>query len=412
MSLCAQTQRYVGGDISLLPSYEQYNTPYKDAAGKNIPDVISWFVDECGWNTFRVRIFVNPVDTKKEGVVQNLAYVKPLAKRIKDKGAFLMLDFHYSDTWVDATHIQAPAGWQGLNDSLMADTLGKYTAYVLDELIAYGATPDLVQVGNEIMYGLCGIKVHPYAQSGDNWTGYANLLKAGCAAVREKCPEAKIIIHTDRPTNSTYNNFYYRKLLDMGVDYDIIGLSYYPFWHGYLTAAQVAGKTDKNNLAAALSRLAADFPNKEVQIVETAYNYQFWPTSGVNYNTQDVWSCSVAGQYSFVCDLVTELKNHPNVTGISYWFPEENGNGGPSWSESTIVINSWLSRGLWNANTHALNKVSTTSHVAKELGTYVESPTALPATSVAPSAAKSLEDGRLVITRSGLRYAPDGRLLR
>lgn len=323
-----------------------------------------------------------------------------------------MLDFHYSDTWVDATHIQAPAGWAGLSDSLMADTLGKYTAYVLDELIAYGATPDLVQVGNEIMYGLCGIKVHPYYSAADNWTGYANLLKAGCAAVREKCPNAKIIIHTDRPTNKQYNQFYYQKLIDMGVDYDVIGLSYYPFWHGYLTAAQVAGKTDKNNLAAALSQLATDFPNKEVQIVETAYNYQYWPTSGVNYNTQDVWPCSKAGQYNFIHDLVTEAKLHPNLTGISYWFPEENGNGGPSWNANTIVIQNWLSRGLWDDNNHALNKVSTTSYAAKELGTYVESVTGLESVEMPKcQRAKQLENGQIVVVRDGKKYSVLGQKL-
>lgn len=396
---------YVGGDISLLPSYEQYKTPYKDANGNTIPNLIDWLVDECHWNTFRVRIFVNPNDTKKEGVVQNLNYVKPLAKRIKDKGAYFMLDFHYSDTWVDATHFQAPAGWKGLSDSLMADTLGKYTAYVLDELIAYGATPDLVQVGNEIMYGLCGIQVHPYASGSDNWTGYTGLLKAGCTAVREKCPEAKIIIHSDRPTNQGYNRFYYQKLIDMGVDYDVIGLSYYPFWHGYLTAAQVANKSDKNNLVAAISQLATDFPDKEVQIVETAYNYQYWPTSGVNYDTQDVWACSKVGQYNFVRDLVAALKPLGNLTGINYWFPEENGCGGPSWNAGTIVINSWLNRGLWDGkdNVHTLNMNGSQS-TAAALGEYLTPAAAIESTRATCSSVKRVKNGELFIERGGVIY--------
>ena len=406
---------FVGGDISLLPSYEKYNTPYKDLNGQNIPDLITWLVDQCHWNTFRVRIFVNPSDTKKEGVVQDLDYVKPLAKRIKDKGAFLMLDFHYSDTWVDATHIQAPAGWQGLSDSLMADTLGKYTAFVLDELNTIGATPDFVQVGNEIMYGLCGIKVHPYASASDNWTGYTNLLKAGCAAVRAHCPNAQIIIHSDRPTNQQYNRFYYQKLIDLGVDYDIIGLSYYPFWHGYLTAAQVASKSDKNNLAAALTQLATDFPDKDVHIVETAYNYQYWPTSeDVKYDTQDVWPCSKVGQYNFVSDLVAELKwHHPNVKGINYWFPEENGNGGPSWNANTIVINSWLNRGLWDASAHTLNTVGTgtaKTSAVHALGDFLAPFSAIenttdPSTS---AATKRIVNGQLLIERAGRTYTVTG----
>lgn len=402
---------YAGGDISLLPQYEKFNTPYKDADGKKIPDVLTWLINDCHWNTFRVRLFVNPKDPNQEGVIQDLAYVKSLGKRIKDAGAYFMLDFHYSDTWVDATHIQAPAAWKDLSEQQMADTLGKYTTTVLEELNAAGATPDLVQVGNEIMYGLCGIQVHPYAKQGDHWDAYAALLKAGCNAVREQCPQAKIIIHTDRPTNSQYNQYYYQMLVNLGVDFDIIGLSYYPFWHGYLTDAQVASKQDKNNLGKAISQLAADFPDKEVQIVEAAYNFQYWPTSGVNYDTRDVWKCSVEGQYKFAGDLVAELKNHSNVTGISYWFPEENGNGGSSWSESTIVIKNWLSRGLWDSSAHTLNKVSATEHAALKIGTFVSKAEGVSTTSTTTLPTKQLIDNQLVIICNDKRYDMIGRPL-
>lgn len=408
----AEDIRYVGGDISLLPQYEKFNTPYKDAAGNTISDVLTWFMNDCQWNTFRVRIFVNPSDPNQEGVIQDLEYVKSLGKRIKDAGAYFMLDFHYSDTWVDATHIQAPAAWKGLSDELMADTLGKYTTMVLEELNAIGATPDLVQVGNEIMYGLCGIQVHPYAKEGDKWDAYAALLKAGCNAVREQCPEARIIIHSDRPTNTQYNKYYYQMLETLGVDFDIIGLSYYPFWHGYLTDEQVASETDKNNLSKALTQLATDFPNKQVQIVETAYNFQYWPTNGVNYNTQKVWPCSVQGQYNFVRDLVAELKKHDNVTGISYWFPEENGNGGPSWNESTIVIKSWLSRGLWDSNKHTLNKVSATENAAQALGGYNPNPTGVQSSVLDNPTSKQLINNQVIITRNGKSYDILGNTIR
>ena len=362
----AQTEtRYVGGDISALPLYEQYNSPYKDVKGNNISDLLTWFVQDCGWNTFRVRIFVNPTKkdhggTSNPTVCQDLAFVTTLGQRIKDSGAYFMLDFHYSDTWVDATHIQAPSVWQGASDAAMADSVSAYTHRVLQTLKAEGATPDLVQVGNEIMYGLCGIQVHPYDKSGDNWDGYLGLLHAGCNAVREECPDAQIIIHTDRPTNTGYNSYYYNKLKNANVDFDIIGLSYYPFWHGYINAAQVASKTDKNNLVNAIKNLKTLFPTKRVHIVECAYNFQWWPSSGVNYDTQDVWPCSVAGQYQFVKDLVDNLKPLENVDGISYWFPEEAGNG-----DKGTVIPSWQNRGFWNENKstsgHAINKTGNVS---------------------------------------------------
>ena len=89
-------QRFVGGDISMLPMYEQHNSYYKDVNGAKINDLLTWLVQECGWNTFRVRLFYNP--TEGNGVVQDLPYVTSLGKRIKDAGAYFMLDFHYSDT--------------------------------------------------------------------------------------------------------------------------------------------------------------------------------------------------------------------------------------------------------------------------------------------------------------------------
>ena len=370
---CAQAQiRYVGGDISTLPLYEKDLSYYKDVNGSKISNFITWAINDCGWNTFRVRIFVNPTKADQDGTInpsvcQDLAFVTALGQRIKAAGAYFMLDFHYSDTWVDATHIQAPAAWKGVSDAAMADSISQYTHKVLQTLKAANATPDLVQVGNEIMYGLCGIKVKPYNDASSNWDGYLGLLHAGCNAVREECPDAQIIIHTDRPTNTGYNSYYYNKLKNANVDFDVIGLSYYPFWHGYLNAEQVASKTDKSNLVNAINNLKTLFPTKRVHIVECAYNFQWWPSSGVNYDTQDVWPCSVAGQYQFVKDLVDNLKPLENVDGISYWFPEEAGNGDyVNWSTySRLVIKAWQNRGFWNENAttsgHAINKTGAAS---------------------------------------------------
>lgn len=358
-----QAERYVGGDISMLPMYEQHNSPYLDLSNKAIDDLLVWFVEECGWNTFRVRLFVNP--TEGNGVVQTTEYVAQLGKRIKDAGAYFMLDFHYSDTWVDATHIQAPDAWKGANAEAMADSLGQYTKRTLEYLKQVGATPDLVQVGNEIMYGLCGIKVAPYdnANTNANWPAYINLVKAGCDAVREVCPQAQIIIHSDRPTNRSYNFYYYNKLVQGGVDFDVIGLSYYPFWHGYLTAEQATANGHKDNLVSAINTLATQFPDKRVQIVEAAYNFQYWPSQGINYNTQNIWACSVAGQYKFVRALVDALNPLPNVDGISYWFPEEAGNGDDTnWSTGgATVISTWQNRGFWNEDqTSSGHKINAT----------------------------------------------------
>ena len=428
--VCAQARtRYVGGDISMLPQYEQYSSGYKNVNGQKISNLITWLTAECGWNTFRVRIFVHPDQKAPDyqqtdyAIVQDLAYVTALGKRIKDAGAYFMLDFHYSDSWVDAGHIQAPAAWKGASDEVMADSLSAYTHMVLQTLKAAGATPDFVQVGNEIMYGLCGMQVHPEDKIGDNWTGYLGLLKAGCNAVREECPNAQIIIHTDRPTNTGYNSYYYGKLRDNEVDFDIIGLSYYPFWHGYLDAAQVADKSDKNNLVNAVKNLKTLFPNKRVHIVECAYNFDYWPTSGVNYDTQDAWPCSVQGQYNFVKDLVDNLIPLENVDGISYWFPEDAGNGdNVNWTtKEGLVEENWSNRGFWDVKSttsgHTINKTGspqsgqTAADVCAPyyMSKFVESTQDIEAVGEPASAVKKLMNGQVVIERNGNIYTLDGK---
>jgi len=334
----AQNGKYVGGDISLLPAYEEHNKPYLDENGNKIDDLLVWLNQTCGWNTFRIRLFVNPENSSDPAVCQDLEYVKKIGKRIKDLGAYFMLDFHYSDTWVDAGNIQAPVAWKNLSVDEKATKIAEYTKESLEALKANGATPDFIQVGNEIMYGFMGIKVAPYDKSDSNWDGYLKVLKSGCQAARESCPNAEIIIHTDRPSNVEYAKYYYGKLDAAGVEYDVIGLSYYPFWHGTLT-----------DLKKGLDGLKKNFPAKKVQIVESAYHFQYWPTSGVNYNTQNIWAATPLGQYNFVKDLIDCLADYPQVEGLSYWCPEDAGNGDDTnWDTSKgTVMTGWTNRGLW-----------------------------------------------------------------
>ncbi len=343
------TEHFVGGDISLLPSYEQYNTPYYDQNGSKISDVVSYVKESCGWNAVRVRLFVDPKErksTEHTGVVQDLAYVKKLGKRVKDAGMKLMVDFHYSDCWADPSYQEIPARWKSnTSNDVLADSVYTFTKNCLTELKAYGAEPDFVQVGNEISYGMLRRNnndfVNPSQSKNSNnagWARLSQLLNSGSKAVREVCPACQIVIHIERTEYSSYVANYYNYIND--VDYDIIGLSYYPFWHNSLS-----------KLGTTLNTLQSKFPDKPVQIVETAYFYQYYPDDA-SYNFQSTWPATEAGQLSFTQDLVAELLKHDNVNGLYWWFAEENGNGGASWSASTLVIDSWLNRGLWNDNNH------------------------------------------------------------
>ena len=360
MSLQADDQvlRLSGGDISLLPSYEKYNTPYKDQQGNKISDLVTYASTTLGWNACRVRLFVdpciiNPDDGTHQGEVQDLAYVTALGKRIKDAGMYFLLDFHYSDTWADPVKQVIPTAWQSLSEEQLYDTMYTYTRMCLRTLVDAGATPDYVQIGNEISYGILlrgksttsQDRIYPsdtYDSHPEQWGRFCGLLNQGAKAVREVCPKAQIAIHIERTPNRNACVQFYKNINQGEVDYDIIGLSYYPFWHGRLDV----------ELKNTLNALHEGNPDKQIQILETAYYNNYWPSSGISYDTRSTWAASPEGQDTYLADLIEALQQYDFVNGLYYWFPEENGCGGPSWNANTIVIDNWLNRGLFDPNNH------------------------------------------------------------
>lgn len=224
-------QRLLGGDISLLPSYEEAGTVYRDEAGKAVAP-LEYFKEE-GWNAIRVRLFVEPdrasAEHKGEGVCQDLDYVMKLGQRIKKAGYQFMLDFHYSDTWADPGKQFMPYRWKNSGVASLPDSVYQYTRKSLEVMVKAGACPDLIQVGNEITNGMMwpAAKVEPLGK--DNWDILVKLLESGAKACREVCPRAKIIIHTEKAGEWDKTKSYYNHLRQL--DYDVIGLSYYPMWH-------------------------------------------------------------------------------------------------------------------------------------------------------------------------------------
>ncbi len=340
-------EMYLGGDVSVLQSYLDKGVSYYDGQGSRIPDVLEYLKgDDVGWNALRVRLFVDPVRKDADGktdaqVCQDLDYVVRLCKRIKSEGFALLLDFHYSDTWADPANQWIPKAWASLSEDQLQAKVYDYTKECLQRLKAEGATPDFIQPGNEISYGmLWSSKVDRTSRTNrcfsdspqENWTRFIRFLQQATKACREVCPDAKIIIHTERAGKPNVLSDIYKRLSD--VDYDQIGLSYYPFWHNSLQV-----------LSQSLNTLATSFPDKKVQIVETAYYYQ-WP-QGIEYDFSDRWPYTPAGQAAFAKDLIAELRKHSNVNGLYWWFPEENGNGPDS-----SVLTGWINRGLWDNESH------------------------------------------------------------
>ena len=313
-------QKYVGGDISMLPKYEQQKATYLDKDGKAIADVLT-FLKEQGWNTIRVRLFVDPSKSGDKAVCQDLDYVKALGKRIKDAGLYFILDFHYSDTWADPEHQTIPALFVSVNTPAY-NYIYDYTKEALQALVAYGATPDLIQTGNEISFGMLwdGCKVSANdawnAYLDTNWDHFATALKNASRACREVCPQAKIIIHTEQCANNpTLDVAFFKRIKQHEVDYDIIGTSYYPYFKGELS-----------NLDKGLTQLETNFPEKQIQVVETGYPSKY-EVKGTTFDYTKTYPYSHEGQRKYTADLITILKKHNQVNGLNWWYAEANAKG-------------------------------------------------------------------------------------
>ena len=365
-------QKYVGGDISVLPKFEQQNAKYLDKDGAAITDVLE-FLKQQGWNTMRVRLFVDPSNDPDKCVVQDLEYVKQFGKRIKDAGLLFMLDFHYSDTWADPGQQTIPDSWK-IWSWTPDETVYKYTKESLEALVAAGATPDLIQTGNEISFGmLWGFvtdgKYEDWVEYGGHlvptsdwkdytdtrWDNFSNMLKAAGRACREICPEAKIIIHTEQCANNpTLDVAFFRHIQQYEIDYDIIGVSYYPYFKGPLS------KLDNG-----LTLLEKNFPDKQIQLVETGYPSK-WEVGGSSYDYTKTYPYTHEGQRQYTADLIATLQKHPQVNGLSWWYAEANAKG----------CTGDLATGWYNASLFD-NETGRALPALYELQTFADDPSAI-----------------------------------
>ena len=354
----AKAQKLVGGDLSLVPAYEAAGDIWLDADRHEIntyysDGMLTYLKDVAGWNAVRVRLMVDPSKDNYLATCQDIDYVKKFGKRIKAAGLSFLLDIFYSDTWTDVQAQWIPSGWgynRNTDTSTLAAKVKSYTTEVLNELKSNGAAPDYVQIGNEVSYGMLwdsasgASKNNAFYQSGTyakyetQIKRFAQLLQAAADGVKaSECSGAKIVLHCERTVNAGHTIDFYDWVGRAGFDdYDIIGLSYYPQWHG-----------DLNHLKATLKELHDTFEEKEIQIVETGYfNNAEINLDNLTYNTSATWSFSPAGQAAFISDLISVLKEFDSVTALYYWQPEECGNSADS-QNVKHVMDGWDNRGFW-----------------------------------------------------------------
>ena len=154
------------------------------------------------------------------------------------------------------------------------------------------------------------------AYTDKHWDNFSQMLKAAGEACRKVCPQAKIIIHTEQCANNpALDVAFFKRIQQYGIDYDIIGVSYYPYFKGELS-----------NLDKGLTQLERNFPEKQIQIVETGYPSK-WEVPGTTFNYTKTYPYSPEGQRKYIADLITMLKKHQQVNGLNWWYAEANAKG-------------------------------------------------------------------------------------
>ncbi len=303
-----------GADISALARIEQAGGVFRDSGRAG--DAIA-ILHAHGAQAFRLRLFVNPNDS--DVVVNDLPYTVALATRIKAAGAKLELDLHYSDTWADPGHQTTPAAWASLGIDSLERRVESYTDSVVATLKAAGALPAIVQIGNEIDDGMLWPLGQLYVQGADTavaWNQFTSLLKAGIRGVRDALGPAdtvRILLHYSQGGDATGTQWFFDHMAAYGVPYDVIGLSYYPFWHGTL-----------GDLATNL-RATAQRYGKDIMVVETTYPWRSggWETM-VSNSAGMSFVISPLGQEQFLSGLVATVAATPggHGAGVFWWYPE------------------------------------------------------------------------------------------
>lgn len=311
-------------DVSYLPLIESEGIIYKK---NGIVENPLTTLKNAGCNTIRIRLWKNPIDGHS-----SLAEVKTLANRVKNAGMKVWLTVHYSDTWADPGQQTAPLEWQSLNFNDLKTAAVNYTSTILTEI-----NPDIIQIGNEINSGL----LWPQGHLINNESQSLQLIYAISSKIRTQSPNTKIMLHYAGIGSGA--TWFFNKM--NAVNYDYIGLSYYPIWHGKNLA----------DVNATITSLGQTY-QKKVIIAETSYpftlNWNDWTNNVLGQNNQLIpgYAATNEGQKNFVLSIKNLVKQNPYGLGFCYW--------GGEWvafrgTQSTNG-SSWENQALWDFNFNAL----------------------------------------------------------
>lgn len=361
-----------GADISMLKQIEISGGQFYD---NGVPKDCLQILKDHGVNWVRLRIWNNP---KAQGVEvgggnNDEAKTLELAARAKAMGFKVLLDFHYSDFWADPGKQNKPAAWAKDSGIKLQQDVYDFTSKVIQDMKKQGTMPDMVQIGNELNNGM----LWPDGQiSGTNtggYPGFAGLLKQGIKAVRDNDSDknTKIMIHlADGGDNALYRRVFDELINKQQVtDFDVIGLSYYPYWHGTLDKL----KTNMNDISQRY--------NKDVAVAETAYGFIFEEGDkeknifGPSEEAIGGYKAGVQGQATAVRNIMEAVQEVPNGKGLGifYWEPDWIPVEGAAWK--TGEGDGWENQAMFDYKGNALPSLDVFKLVSDSKGAIIPATT-------------------------------------
>jgi len=292
-----------GADVSYLRQMESRGVVFKDAG---VAEPGLQILKDHGYTWVRLRVMVDPIS-----LPNTTEYTIALAKDAKARGFKFLLDFHYSDDWADPGHQWVPRAWAKMSHAELVNQTFVYTRDTIKAFRKAGVLPDMVQVGNEVTAGM----MWPDGRLPAQWQNFADLLLAGIHGVDKGRGWGKrpaIMIHIDKGGNQAATKSFIDHLAQYHVPYDVLGQSFYPWWHGSLDDL-------RDNLAFVWNTY-----HKNVVVAETAYD---WRTGEDFKGKAAPFPQTPEGQRDFLAALDRVVREAPGgkVRGIFWWEPMAGG---------------------------------------------------------------------------------------
>ncbi len=316
--------RFIKGmDLSTLLELERCGAKYYDhGVERDVLDIIK----DYDVDTIRIRLWNDPKseDGEPYGAGNNdLEETIAIGKKVTDAGFGVLLNFHYSDFWADPGKQIKPKAWANYGADELEKAVYDFTLESLQRVLDAGVNVTMIQVGNELSNGL----LWPEGKV-PNYDNIARFVSSGIRACRKINPEIPIMIHLDNGGNNELYVRWFENYIKRGEDFEYIGLSYYPFWHGSLDALEF----NMNDIA---KRFGKELIIAEVSMGYTMEDYKDYEkledSERKGYATRPAlvekidYPMTIQGQVDFTKDFLNRVSNVVNGLGMGFFWWE------PAW---------------------------------------------------------------------------------